>query len=120
MSHLTLQDIQIGMDIFVAHPFYGINHYTVLSMPYIHESIKSYFIKCKVNTSYGNYVASKSLSDAGITAFYNSRRSFKTLKEAEAYVETAKVDPTVIAQHARHLELNKEWDKLFPPYEEDM
>lgn len=109
MNHLTLEDIKIGMDIYIAHPFYGIDHIVVLGMPYVNSSTNSLFVEARIIYETWELTDSKSLDDAGITDFYNSRRSFRTLKEAEEYVNVSKTDADIIEKHIKHSILCDEW-----------
>ena len=112
------KDIKSGKIIYVAHPFFGIEKFTVISKPYPIWSFMGHLIGMffKVNSKYG--AEYKSISDCGISSLtYNHRRTFFKLKQAEAYAEVASKDVKVIERHSDHVGFCRRDQELREAYE---
>lgn len=115
-TRIRVKDVKHGLVMYRAHPVYGIEKYVVQGKPYLSEHGKSLFVKVygkslfvktlRYSSLNGEcYKSEISLTDAGITKgdSYNGRRSFRKLKQAEAWVVKWGKSPTFIKQHQRHL-----------------
>ena len=98
---VRIADIKHGRIIYVSHPFFGIEKYTVESRPYR----KTYDLFFDVKSPYfGGY--SKSIDDCGISngESYNDRRTFFKERQAKEWVDKMSKDPQAIARHQQHLQ----------------
>jgi hypothetical protein len=104
-TRVRLKDIHDGAILYIAHPWYGIVKVMVIGKPRLESSIGSLFIKVRSISSNTSYETQRSLRDMGVTISvpYNGRRTFKKLKQAEAYVRWGLKDPRTVAQHQDHL-----------------
>lgn len=99
-----VKDIKAGITLYTAHPVYGIDKCVVLSKPYVETSVKSLFIRTRVNSRFGSFNSTNSLVDMGVTPgnSYNGRRTFFKLKHAEAWVAKWSKDLGFIQQQTNH------------------
>lgn len=97
---VRLKDIKQGVTVYVAHPVYGIEKLLVDSKPYMHPTVKSLFIRTV--TEYGK--STDSLRDMGVYGYYNGRRTFFKLKQAEEWMRKWSKSESFIADHKRREE----------------
>lgn len=99
-TRVRLKDIFNGAVLYVASPWHGITKIVVKGKPYLSTHRRFPFIKIE-----GEWESERSLCDMGVTVKnpYNGARTFKKLKQAEAYVQWAKRDPETVRQHNDHV-----------------
>ena len=115
-TRVRLKDIHDGAILYIAHPWYGIEKVVVVGKPFVSEYSGYLFIKGHTIYDGKEYDNSYSLSDMGVTISnpYNGQRTFKKLKQAEAYVRWGLKDPHTVAQHQEHLRWCEELDDNEP------
>lgn len=103
-TRVRLKDIHHGAVLYVACPWYGISKVVVVGKPYLSKHTESLFVRVS-----DPFRRKRSLRDMGITVTepYNCKRTFKKLKQAEAYVQWGRRDPASIAKQQEHLEYCK-------------
>lgn len=116
-NFITIEDIKIGLKLFTAHPFYGIDEYTVLSTPKMSD-MKHLYIDIESVSSWGKpYLNTKFLDDAGIMEHsYNDRRTFRSKIEAEKYIEHMLTLKETHMHHLHHLAMCEMLDEMSSDY----
>ena len=118
---VRLKDIRHGVKVYVAHPVYGIDEYTLLSRPFhkrgkIVGSLGNWVkIRVPVSTLFsdkGYYETDHSLRDMGVTSTYNDRRTFFKRKHAEQWMDQQARCPRFQERQREHEEWCKSLDWL--------
>lgn len=100
---LRMKDIRAGVTFYSAHPVYGIQKFVATSLPYKNKRTNSFFVDVINKFGWGSRI---SLMDHGINPpYYNGRRSFKKLKQAERWMEIWGKDKDFIFSQERHEEM---------------
>lgn len=109
-TKVRLNDIKVGRVFYTAHPVYGIETWTCKSKPYMINGI-GLFVDY-LNEGY-TYVGNRSVRDSGINGYYNGRRTFRKLKQAQAWAKSWINDPEFIKQHQEHEDFCKDMDFMY-------
>lgn len=118
MKFVKVEDVKLGMELYVAHPEFGISSYIVHSIPYIKPDFSisnTLWVDLTwLDNGDKTYI---SLDDAGIQSDNFFYKGCFTLEDANEYIESMKYNPLFLEAMMKHMNAISSWDYALNLYE---